>query len=204
MNITEGFVYHIKDDYFHKANDTNLMKNKENGNYRPTYYCIKDKKNNLLWVIPMSTQVSKYQKIQDKQLKRYGKSLSIVIGKYDGKDSAFLIQNMFPITEKYINHIHTRNGNPVPVTVSLQKQIEKNVQEVKILIDKGKKVVFPDVQRLEKIMLQELQQENQFTKSPQKNNVDSRPSLFQKIQEIEKNNADNSEVKNIKINDKER
>lgn len=42
MEYKEGFVYHIKDDFFDKVNDDKLMKNKENGNYRPTYYCFKD------------------------------------------------------------------------------------------------------------------------------------------------------------------
>ena len=28
MNYQEGFVYHIKDEYFIKANDPNLMQNK--------------------------------------------------------------------------------------------------------------------------------------------------------------------------------
>ncbi len=40
MEYQEGYVYHIKDDYFIIADDPNLMQNKENGNYRPTFYCI--------------------------------------------------------------------------------------------------------------------------------------------------------------------
>ena len=44
MDYQEGYVYHIKDEYFIKANDPNLMQNKENGNYRPTFYCMRDEK----------------------------------------------------------------------------------------------------------------------------------------------------------------
>ncbi|MCM1283773.1 MAG: hypothetical protein NC180_08525 [Muribaculaceae bacterium] len=44
MDYREGYVYHIKDEYFMKVNDPNLMQNKENGNYRPTFYCMRDKK----------------------------------------------------------------------------------------------------------------------------------------------------------------
>ena len=63
----EGFVYHIKDDYFAKVNDEKLMKNKEIGTYRPTFLCLKDKKNDgILWVVPMSTRVEKYQIIYEK------------------------------------------------------------------------------------------------------------------------------------------
>ncbi len=42
MDYQEGYVYHIKDEYFIKANDPSLMQNKETGNYRPTFYCMHD------------------------------------------------------------------------------------------------------------------------------------------------------------------
>ena len=42
-----GYVYHIKDEYFTKAQDDMLMQNKEGGNYRPTYYALKDETTSL-------------------------------------------------------------------------------------------------------------------------------------------------------------
>jgi hypothetical protein len=115
----EGYAYHIKDSYFTLVNDPALMQNKEDGTYRPTFYCMKDEKTALLWVVPMSTRIEKYKAILQKQAARYGKCLTIVLGKFDGKDCAFLLQNMFPITEEYLDHIHTKNGNPVPVKYTL-------------------------------------------------------------------------------------
>ena len=53
MDYQEGYVYHIKDEYFIKANDPNLMQNKENGNYRPAFYCMRDEKTSLLWLVPL-------------------------------------------------------------------------------------------------------------------------------------------------------
>ena len=105
----------------------------------------------------MSTRVEKYQIIYEKQKKKYGKCLTVVMGKFDGKQAAFLLQNMFPITEKYINHIHTKNGNPVPVSRSISKEIRSNLQQIRILVDKGKNIVFPDIKRLERIMINELE-----------------------------------------------
>lgn len=155
--FTAGYAYHIKDEYFEKANDDNLMQNKENGQYRPTFYCVKDEKTSVLWVVPMSSKCDKYQKIADKQAERYGKSTGIVIGEFDGRKNAFLIQNMFPITEQYIDHVHTRNGNPVPVNHELQKIIKSNVQQARALTSRGYKVVFPDILRLEKMMIKEIE-----------------------------------------------
>lgn len=156
MEFKEGYVYHIKDSYFEKADDNKLMKNKENGNFRPTFYCLKDEKTSLLWVVPMSSKIEKYQKIVNKQTERYGKALGIYIGTFDGKSSAFLIQNMFPITDEYLDHIHTRNGNPVPVKESVKEEVKSRMQKARQLVSRGKKVVFPDIIRLEKLMIEEI------------------------------------------------
>ena len=65
MIYQEGYVYHIKDEYFEKVQDGNLMQNKENGTYRPTFYCLRDEKTSLLWMVPLSSRVQKYKAIHD-------------------------------------------------------------------------------------------------------------------------------------------
>lgn len=156
MEYREGYVYHIKDEYFIKANDPNLMQNKESGNYRPTYYCLRDKKTSLLWLIPLSSRVDKFQTIYKRQIEKYGNCLTIVIGEYDGKPAAFLLQNMFPITERYLDHIHTRNNNPVPVKHSIQAELTTKMKRILKLHSRGKKVVFPDISRLQRLMIEEI------------------------------------------------
>ncbi len=152
MIYQEGYVYHIKDEYFEKVKDSKLMQNKENGAYRPTFYCLRDEN----WMVPLSSRVNKFQAIYDKQVQKYGKCLTIVIGEFDGKKAAFLLQNMFPVTEYYLDHIHTRNSNPVPVKHSIHRTISTNMKQLRQLHARGKKVVFPDILRLERLMLTEL------------------------------------------------
>lgn len=94
MIYQEGYVYHIKDEYFEKVRDSNLMQNKEGGTYRPTFYCLRDNKTSLLWMVPLSSRVEKFKAIHDKQVAKYGKCLTIVLGEFDGKEAAFLLQNM--------------------------------------------------------------------------------------------------------------
>lgn len=156
MLYQEGYVYHIKDEYFEKVNDNMLMQNKENGTYRPTFYCLKDEKTSLLWMVPLSSRVDKFRAIHAKQAKKYGRCLTIVLGEFDGKSAAFLLQNMFPVTEYYLDHIHTRNNNPVPVKHSIHSKINTNMKRLRQLHKRGRKVVFPDITRLEEIMLEEL------------------------------------------------
>ena len=81
--------------------------------------------------------------------------LTIVLGEFDGKSAAFLLQNMFPVTEYYLDHIHTRNNNPVPVKHSIHSEINTNMKRLRQLHKRGSKVVFPDITRLEEIMLEE-------------------------------------------------
>jgi len=69
-DIKPGNVYHIKNLYFEVVKDDKLMRNHEGSAYRPTYFCIKDKKTELLWVIPMSRRVEKYKPIIEKDSAR--------------------------------------------------------------------------------------------------------------------------------------
>lgn len=109
MKADIGYFYFIKDDFFDIADDPELMQNKENGNRRPCYYCIKsDEYESIMWFIPVSTKVKKYKKIYEHKIKKQmeqGKNISIdtiVFGNVANTYSAFLIQNMFPTTMEYI------------------------------------------------------------------------------------------------------
>lgn len=91
MEIKQGYAYHIKDEYFTMVKDKYLMKNKEDGNYRPTMYCIKDNKYDIYWMIPISSQYDKYADIKNQLLQKGKKCNGIVLGEFDGKKAAFLI-----------------------------------------------------------------------------------------------------------------
>jgi hypothetical protein len=156
MTVLQGYAYHIKDSYFSFADDENLMQNKECGSYRPTLYCLKDEHADLYWMIPISSHYEKYFAIKEK-ITRQGKPCrGIVLGEFDGQNAAFLIQNMFPVTEEYIDHIHTRNGNPVPVKRDLQRQIRKNTKKLLTLSQKGIKVTFTDILRIKSKLLDDI------------------------------------------------
>ena len=63
MEIKEGYVYHIKNNYFDLVNDDKLMKNHEGNSKRPNYFCVKMENEDVLWFIPMSSRVEKYKAI---------------------------------------------------------------------------------------------------------------------------------------------
>lgn len=154
--IKSGYVYHIKELYYDKVKDAKLMRTHEGASVRPTYFCLQDKKTGLLWVVPMSGKVEKYQVIIDRDNKCHGKCVKIIIGTYAGKPNAFLFQNMFPLLPKYFDHVHKINNNAVPVIQRLRLILNKNFREVMFLHKKGAKIVFPDINRLEALIMQEL------------------------------------------------
>ena len=158
MNTTDikpGYVYHIRNEYFEIANDDRLMRNHEGGAFRPTYLCLRDESTGLLWVIPMSRRIEKYARYVQKDIDRYGECLKIVVGEYTGAEAVFLLQNMFPILPKYVDHIHMVRQNPVPVDTRLQTVLNRNFRELLRLHRKGIKIVFTDIIRLEKLMINE-------------------------------------------------
>lgn len=130
MEIKEGYVYHIKNDYFEFVNDKKLMKNHEGNSTRPNYFCIKIDESEIMWFIPMSSKIEKYKKIIDEKINKYKKCDTIIIGNYRGRDHAFLIQNMFPITSKYIDHIDTVKGKAIQVPSETRHQILDKVNKI--------------------------------------------------------------------------
>lgn len=158
MEIRQGYSYHIKDEFFDLVQDKYLMSNKEQENYRPHYYAIQDKKNpELYWMIPICSQAEKYKGIIEKKRKRYGNCNTIVIGLFSGKEYAFLIQNAFPVIEKYFDHIHTIQEQPVTIHKKLDKLLVENLNEVLAMYNRGIKLTFTDITAIRIIMEKELE-----------------------------------------------
>lgn len=155
MKIETGYIYHIKDEFFNVINDKGLMINHKNGHSRPTYFTIKD--GDILWFIPLSSKVEKYEKIVDKKVKKYGRCKTIMIAEIANKKSAILLQNAFPILEKYIDHPHMMNGKPLKVISTLKDEILSNFKYLMALKKNGINLFFPDINKIKEKMLEELE-----------------------------------------------
>ena len=131
-----GF-YIIKDKFFEDICDPYLKQNKS-GN-RPHYYCFEDAGRGIYWMIPLSSRIDKYKKIMEKKEKA-GKSCDIIhIAELDnGRESAFLIQDIFPVTEKYIEREYTISGNHLMLTSEhTVKEIEQKAKKVIGMLKRG-------------------------------------------------------------------
>lgn len=147
--VERGF-YIIKDRFFKEMNDPYLKGNKEAN--RPHYYCFKEEKTGLYWMIPLSSRIDKYKRIINKKTSK-GRQCDILhIMKLDnGKESAFLIQDMFPITDEYIERTYTIANNHLTITSEHSaREIEKKAKKVMIVLKRGVKFTptQPDINKI--------------------------------------------------------
>ncbi len=131
-----GF-YIIKDKFFEDMPDPYLKGNKA-GN-RPHYYCLEDTSTGIYWMIPLSSRIDKYRQIMEKKEKA-GKPCDIlhIVKLDDSRESAFLIQDMFPITEEYIEREYTIAGNHLILTSEhTAREIEQKARKVMGMLKRG-------------------------------------------------------------------
>lgn len=154
-----GHFYYIDDQYFIDFPDPFLMTNKEaiNGkpHNRPCFYAFLDSGTGLYWMIPFSSQVAKFRGYYNSKIQKYKKCDTIDFGFVLGHEKAFLIQNMCPITSKYILNEYCDATANVPVRIDgkFEQTLIEKARRVLALQRKGVKLIFPDVLSIEAKLL---------------------------------------------------
>ena len=152
--IENGF-YIIKDSFFKDFPDPYLKSNK--GEHRPHYYAFQDKRTGLFWMIPMSSQLNKYRALIKRQEERGKRCKALHICRLDnGRESVFLIQDMFPVSESYIQRAYTIGANHLCLTKDAQVRVVRSKAEgVLAMLRRGVRFTptQPDVLAIEKHLL---------------------------------------------------
>ena len=161
MEIITGHFYFVSDSFFEKVNEPNLKMNYKT-TQRPHYFALRDRKTDLLWLVPCSTKVEKFEKIIEKRKQYHRPNDTIKIVIVQDKKSVLLLQDMFPINEKYITNQYIRGGQPVRIAdTTVVADIERSARRVSILLRQGVKFTptQPDINKIEQLMLEELNSE---------------------------------------------
>lgn len=159
MEILAGSLYFVSDDFFAKIQDPYLKINYEDTK-RPHYFALKDSKTELYWLIPCSSKTEKFERLIMKKQEQNKPTDTIQIVKIFGCKTVLLFQDMFPVTAKYIDGQYIKGGQPVRIAdPKLIQALEKNAKKIINLLHRGVRFTptQPDVIRIEKIMLEELQ-----------------------------------------------
>lgn len=93
------------------------------------------------------------------KLEKYGFCNTICFGNVLGHSKAFLIQNMFPVTQHYIVSIYKDKLSGRNVTIPLQeeKRILHNAKEVLKLHRRGIRVIYPDIAQIEEALISQFE-----------------------------------------------
>lgn len=158
-NAILGTFYFVSDDYFIDFPDPQLMQEKQTisgqQHGRPCFYAFEDPNTGLLWMIPFSSKVEKYRVHEQKKIEKYGKCDTILFGKVLGHEKAFLIQNMCPITDRYLvnQYVDSKSNVAVRVDGAFEAKLTKTALHVLAKVRRGIKLIFPDVLAIERALL---------------------------------------------------
>lgn len=161
MKIKSGYLYFIKNDFFDKVQDSCLKINYEHTS-RPHYFAFKDGEYDLFWAIPLSSKVDKYKKLIADRQERGKPTDGMMIVKIQGIEMALLLQDMFPVTNKYIDCQYVRNHQPMFIpSVKVNAEIFKKSRKVVGLLNKGIKLTptQPDTIKIKNILLAEIKKD---------------------------------------------
>lgn len=156
--MIQGTFYFIDDRFYSDFPDSKLMHNKQSeegkDHDRPCFFAFEDDKTGLFWMIPFSSKIDKFKELHRKKVEKYGKCDTILFGDVLGHEKAFLIQNMFPVTNNYIKHQYVdRGGVVVKVDGAFEADLIKTAKEVLIKVRKGVNLIFTDVSAIEEKLL---------------------------------------------------
>ena len=125
------------------------MGNKEedsNGKHgRPCFYCFKAE--DYFWMIPISSKVEKYQRLYDEKVIKYPNYDGIRFGYVNGQRRAFLLQNICPVTSKYIDCEYKIENNTQSVSINpnLSRELNGIARKIIRLYKRGTKIVLTDL-----------------------------------------------------------
>lgn len=115
------------------------------------------KYDNRRWkILLLSTKYEKYKKIyENKKLKSGNRPVyNFVFGNVLGKKAVFLIQNIFPTTEKYIEEKYTNSNKDVEIPTVVKDEIIRISLRVVKLAEVGTNIPFYDIIEMKKILLE--------------------------------------------------
>lgn len=159
--MDDGHFYYLTDQYFIDFPDPYLMRNKETVagqvHDRPCFLAFFDAVTGLFWMIPFTSQVGKFKKYYADKMKRYHRCDTIAFGYVLGHEKAFLIQNMCPVSVKYIKNEYIDGIAQIPVRIdgALEKDLIAKAKRVLLLQRQGKRIIFPDILAIETALLQD-------------------------------------------------
>lgn len=160
--MEESNVCYIKDAFFAKfQNYGRLMRNHDGAYHKRPHYIVRDERSkDIYWCVPLSSQIQKYDgEIKKEIARRIERNQSsechtIEKGEFAGKANCFLVQNVFPITKKYIAG-YSKHSIQQELKVKLDRSIKLTLT--------GQSHKFVDIRKIRTALLDEINSKRQYT-----------------------------------------
>lgn len=101
-------------------------------------------------MIPISSKVDKYKRQYQHPIDKYGICDNISFGYILGRECAILLQNLFPVTQKYIDNMYIDKHTHCPIVFSkdLSVELHKKARKKIRYNQKGKAFGMTDVMKI--------------------------------------------------------
>lgn len=154
--MEQGKLYFIKDEFYDNFQNCGLLGNKEiiNGkpHGRPCCYLFKfdNDKSDIFWMIPISSKVEKYKQQYKHSIEKYKTCDNISFCYVLGEERAILPQNLFPITEEYIESIYIDKNTNEPITLpkNILSEVNKKARKKIRYNQNGKRFGMTDIMKI--------------------------------------------------------
>lgn len=150
--MTKERFYFLSDEYCEKFKNHGVMSNKEASNdglhRRPCFYSVKDcNRPDIYWMIPVSSQVQKYRDILQMKLKKYSVYDGLEFGYVQGREAAFLLQNICPVKSEHIveEYINESTGKSVQIPNDLKRKLNAKARKIMNRYYYGTRIVITDL-----------------------------------------------------------
>ena len=150
--MTKDKFYFLTDDYCEKFKNHGVMSNKESVgsqvHRRPCFYSIPDPQNeNIFWMIPISSQIDKYNNILQEKLRKYKNYDGLEFGYVQGRRAAFLLQNICPVKNEHVveEYINESTGSSVSIPNDLKRRLNAKARKIINLYYRGTRIVITDL-----------------------------------------------------------
>mgnify|MGYP001214745885 CR=1 FL=1 len=158
----QGEFCFISMQYYVDFPDRYLMTHDDGGKKRPFFFVFEDSLHKgIFWLVPISrvdNKNNKYQREIARKMQRYGVCDTIVLGRVLGQNAAFLIQNMCPVTQKYIESVYVQKstGSIVAVDKITEQTVIRSARKVWAQVKKGYKLVWPDIIKIYEVLASDI------------------------------------------------
>ncbi|MCX6055092.1 MAG: hypothetical protein NTZ74_09305 [Chloroflexi bacterium] len=160
VDIVVGHLFFLSQKYFDNFDDGSMATNKKTANGklhgRPYFYVFLDEATGLFWMIPISSKLVKYKTIFQHKMEKYRQCYTLAFGYVLGEERAFLIQNMCPATQEYIEaeYIDKAQNAPVVLDPVFEKELILIAMSAISMVRRGKLSLFTDVLEIERKLLE--------------------------------------------------